>query len=370
MKHIIFKNKFNFLIFTLYLFCSNSFNCQNFYPRNFSDLYAINKDENNSLVPIINREYLNLKNFYAVNDSVFTNKNNDEFIAFSFKLNDLKFYEVKVDYYVDDPKKIINILKQTKIISEIALEKVNQNKYSSFEQYSSDKRYFAKYLVEKNKIYQDRSFNKLQIVFRENLTDINGIAYKWKNYEHQLSNAYPLQNSVWYFDTKITSDSNIDNSENNKITTTIYLSQIQKYPHKIEFLNDEIFKLTYNGKNTQIINGTYKTYSREFGSTDDLRIDIEFKTNIKSNDITKSIAKKSSRQKKTPIEIPEPNRIRSKNILDLKVGSLDYLSSLFNNYYQLEKTTKADIFLIHFVQSNYNAKLPPAVAPNLSDKKK
>lgn len=339
------KTKLQFLTFAICIFLTNSLFSQSFYPKNFKDFYAINKTENETFVGIINEKYLNLKDFHALNDSVFATQNKEGIVVIHFKLKNPKFHEVSIDYFVDNVEKITNFLERTGNKAKKTVEDFYQKKSGFLEEESSDKKQYASILVEKDQMFLDKNMHKIQLTFKEKLIDADGKPYRWYASDHKLSEVYPLQNSVWYFDAKIMTEKKVNNQENDRITTTLYLSKSTKYPHKIKFLDDKNYIVTYNGEKIKTLKGIYRTNSSAIRSTSHQLIDVEFE--IDPGFSPQPTANKAATKKDGLDELVKVESFSDKEITDFEVGSWEYLSEMFKFSYQLDLDGKTDIVLTH-----------------------
>ena len=361
------RKRMQILTFSICIFSTNTFFAQSFYPKNFKDFYAVNKTENESFVGIINERYLNLKDFQALNDSVFATENKDEIVVVHFKLKNPKFHEVNIDYFVEDAKKITNFLERTGYKAKRIVEDFYQKKSGFLEEESSDKKQYASILVEKDQMFLDKKMHKIQLTFKEKLIDADGKPYRWSKSKNQLSKAYPLQNSVWYFDAKIMTEKKVNEQENNRITTTLYLSKSTKYPHKIEFVDDKNYIVTYNSEKIKTLKGTYRTNSTAARSTSHQLIDVEFEIDpgFSPQPTAEKATKKDGRDELVKVE-----SVSDKEITDFEVGSWEYLFEMFKFSYQIDIDGKTDIVLTHIDLIGGNFIPPSEMFPATTKKKK
>ena len=361
------KTKLQFVIFAICFFYSNSSFAQSFYPKNFKDFFAVNKTENESFVGIINERYLNLKDFHAINDSVFATQNKEEIVVFHFKLKNLKFHEVSIEYFVDNVVKIANFLERTGDKEKKVLQNFNQKKSGFLEEESSDKKQYASILVEKDQLFLDKKMHKIQLTFKEKLIDADGKPYRWYASDHKLSEVYPLQNSVWYFDAEIMTEKKVNEQENDRITTTLYLSKSTKYPHKIEFVDDKNYIVTYNSEKIKTLKGTYRTNSTAARSTSHQLIDVEFE--IDPGFSPQPTAEKATKKDGLD-ELVKVESVSDKEITDFEVGSWEYLFEMFKFSYQIDIDGKTDIVLTHIDLIGGNFIPPSEMFPATTKKKK
>lgn len=347
MKLNIIKLKFPILTFVFCFFYAGNIIAQNFYPQNFGDMYAVYKTEKGNLIGTINERYLKLKDFSAINDSVFISDNKDEILMFHFNLNHLKFYEVSVDYYLSKPLNVEHFLGQISNKTTKAIRDFAQKQSFYLEEESTNKKMYVSLLAEKDKIYQNQKFNKIKFTFREKLIDDKGNSYKWSKSEHQLSRAYPFQNSVWYFDVKIQTEKKVDTWGSDRITTILFCSKTTKYPHKIEFLDDRNYTITFQNNNEiKTLKGYYKTNDTEIYGNNQLN-DIEFDIDQKFADIPKS---RNNEAEEIPQKLDEVENL----ISDSEIGSWDYLYRLFTLSYEISIKANNDITLTHIDLSGGN----------------
>jgi hypothetical protein len=348
------KNLFLFFTFISIAFCNTAF-CQDFFPRNFNDLYTVNKNENDSFTGIINERYLKLKDFYPINDSVFTTKDKKDVLIFHFKLNNPKFYEVSVEYLLENPQNLTIFLER---IGDKVTTAFSKNNYVFLEEQSSNKRQSVSLSIRKDEIFQGKKLNNIKFTFTEKLLDNTGKSYEWRKSEHQLSNAYPLQNSLWYFDTKTVTEENADNWGSTKITTLLYCSKTPKYPHKIQFLNDQDYVVTYfKDKKPKTLTGNYRTNSKEIYGEGNQLIDVDFDIDIKFRQETTTTEVVETGHTSEPLKVNELTKYD-------KISEWDYLYEMFRYSYELDHSDN-DIILTHitFSGGNYPVEMAPSNTP-------
>jgi len=287
--------------------------------------------ENDSLKGLINTKYLNQIGFYPINDSVFTTKNNEQVLIFQYKLDDPKFYQVSINYLLDST---INLNRFLERCGDNAMNEYKKtNSFFIEETYSKDVKHFS-LLIQKNKEFQGKKYADIQYNFKKNLINDEGKPYRWFKYENNLSESFPFQNTVWYFDTKVIKEKK-DSDGDYRVITEIYFSQAPKYPNKIEFVNDIDFIVNYTINNVvKKIKGDYNTevMNGNFNQEQDIRFNIEVKNKTVSN--PKTIVKKG----KIPLEekVQEIQDVEYLGrISELKVGTVEFLKSLFSNGYEI-----------------------------------
>ena len=229
------------LICTIVLYAltlCNSFG-QDFFPMNLKSLVAIEKTgEKNKIVP--NTYFLNEKGFFEADDLLFINKKTTEKVKFSSSVNDNK-EEIRVDYY-STAKDLTRFVKRA---SESGLKKINDNLFEH-----KDKNTTIRIDIKRNTQSEGKNYHLLSLVVIEDLTS-SRTASENKAIKFPIDYSYPLQNTIYYFETDIKDDK----SYSDEYFINIKLAKTPKYANKIMFLDDNNWKITLADKQTFF--GTY-----------------------------------------------------------------------------------------------------------------
>lgn len=226
------------LLFLLLNFVALSGFAQEFYPLNFRTLVVAKKVDGKIQIEA-NSYFLNEKGFFGVDDLTFVNSKTGERVTFSLTQKE-NTEEVRIDYYCS----ALDLSRFIKRIVESGLDKVNENLYEKA--FSGIRNSIA---IKRNVLVEGKKFNMLSLIVTE---DVSVTAQNKKpTVKFPVDYSYPIQNSIFYFETNLRDDKN----NTDEYFVTIKMSKSNKYPNKLEFLDDKNWRVTLVNKQT--FNGIY-----------------------------------------------------------------------------------------------------------------
>lgn len=278
----------------------NILSAQQFYPIHFINMFTDEGAEKNNIA-ILNEMYLVTAGFNRVNNMLYVHPENKEKVMLSTRKKE-KRNEITVTYLTNSNPKIFKERLEDK---DSGFEKIDENTYQT-----KNGTIINKFLIDKDTIVDHKKYYPVKYTLMYDKGTKFNISDERNTFP--VTGIYPFQHTTWYF--KVSYEASKAHSDENNID--IILGK-EETPYKIEFTDDENFKITYRDKKGQsrIWNGKY------FND----KSDIDFRY---------AETPETSKDKNGKILHPVPAFFYDPKELAKAEGTLDYFQFIFLRGYE------------------------------------